>query len=101
MDPFPGAVDSPVTVVIVNGGPRRKVMREIPPQAPVPNDVEDGINDAAHGNCARTATNLSRREKRLKQCPLLIGEICGVVMSCFHVSLDENPQDFRTGSKEF
>ena len=43
VDPFPGAVLTPSPEVMVDGLPRREVVRKQAPLAAAPREVEDGV----------------------------------------------------------
>ncbi len=43
VDPLPGAVDTPFSEVVVDGGPPGEVVREQAPLAAAPQEVEDGV----------------------------------------------------------
>ena len=43
VDPFQGTIDTPLSEVVVDGGPPRKVMREQAPLTAASQDVEDGV----------------------------------------------------------
>src|SRR5438270_8737636 len=47
--PLPGAVDPPSSEVMVDGLPRRKVVRQETPSTPAAEYVEDGVKDLAQG----------------------------------------------------
>jgi hypothetical protein len=43
IDTLPGAVDTPLPKVVVDGGPSRELVRQQTPLAPTLQDVEDGV----------------------------------------------------------
>jgi hypothetical protein len=47
VDPLPGAVDTPFSEVVVDGGPSRKVVREEAPLAATFEDEENSVEDLA------------------------------------------------------
>ncbi len=57
---LPGTVQTPHTEIVIGSLPRCELVREQPPCAATPNNVEDGIQDLAHGVQARSAAALGR-----------------------------------------
>ena len=46
---LPGAVQTPQAEIVIGGLPGRELVREQPPSAATPNNVEDGVQDLAEG----------------------------------------------------
>lgn len=83
MNPPPGAVQSPLTVVEVHGPPRREVVRQMSPRTPAAIEVEHGIEHFSKVYRPRPTPKLRRRNQRLDQSPLTVRHVRRV-KSPFH-----------------
>src|SRR3954447_7539510 len=78
------AVGNPSLEVEVDGVPGREVVRQLPPRAARPIQVQDRIHDAAAGElrwaaaAGALAAGAAHRHQRLDQRPLGIGQIRGI-----------------------
>src|SRR5262249_45340043 len=86
----PGAVALPGLEVVVNGSPRREVVRQGAPGTALAGEVEDRIDDFAHVGLAGPATGAGQRNPPIHEGPLRIGEIAGIGLA-FHIQLYANP----------
>ena len=78
MNALPSAIVAKRSEVAPDGRPGRKVMRQGTPLAPRAVHIEDGIDHFAHVDASRTPACLGRRDQRLQDSPLPVGEIAGV-----------------------
>jgi hypothetical protein len=65
IDPLEGAVDSPLSEVMVDGLPGREVVGEQAPSAAALEDIEDGVEDLAQGMKPGAAGGLRDRQMGL------------------------------------
>ena len=91
VDLFPGPIQSPTTIVIVDRAPGREVMGQIPPLATAPHEVDDGVYHLANVHATRTTTRLGRRDQRSDAFPLGIGKVSGVSSPSHLFVLPVNP----------
>ncbi len=63
-----------------------KSARQLPPRAPGPHHVEDRVHDRPTRMLLRPPTGLHRRQQRLDQRPLLIGQVRRVARARHHPS---------------
>ena len=78
---LPGTVDPPSSEVVVNGLPRRKLVRQQAPSTPATHDVEDGVKELTQSVDSRSSASLWGREIRLYASPLGVGEVGWVSLS--------------------
>jgi hypothetical protein len=74
----PGTVQTPQSKVVVAGLPGRELVREQPPRAATPNDVEDGVQDFAWRMKPWSADPGGWRQQRLQVRELSVGQISQV-----------------------
>jgi len=82
MDALPRSVGFPSFGVLVDGRPRRQVVREHAPRASRARDVDDGVDDFAQVG-ARSAAPFGGRKHGFDEFPLRVREV-GVVRLSFH-----------------
>ena len=80
MDPVQGAVPTPLVEVAPDGALGREVARQVSPLAAGAENVEDGIKDIPHVRLAGPSAGVDRRDVRLEQSPLRVGDIAGVTV---------------------
>ena len=81
VDPLPGAVDTPFSEIMVDGGPSREVVGEQAPLATALLEIEDGVQDLTKTVGPRSSMALGRGHVRLDVIPFGIGKICWVRFS--------------------
>src|SRR5262249_42111773 len=72
---LPRAIQTPQPEVVIGGLPGREFMRQQPPGAATPNDIEDGIQDLAHRMQPWSADTLRWRQQGVQTGKLGIREI--------------------------
>src|SRR5215207_7668304 len=80
---LPGAIAGPPLEVVVDGLPRREVVRQRPPGSALACMVEQGIDDFAQVGLARLPTPVSTRKQGLEQGPLLVRQVTRIPFA-FH-----------------
>ena len=73
--PFKAPVVAPGGEPAVNRPPWRQVVRQQPPRAARPHDIEDAVDDLAHRPLARPARRAGLRQVRRDHAPLCVGQI--------------------------
>jgi hypothetical protein len=68
----------PLLEIPVHGLPRREVSRQVPPGAASPHHVQDPVHNGPAWMLLRPAASPRRRQQRLNQRPLLVGQVRGV-----------------------
>src|SRR5512135_1376733 len=91
MDPVQSAVPTPLVEVAPDGALGREVKRQIPPLAAGAEDVEDGVEDIPHVGLAGPSAGVERRDVRLDQGPLCVGDVAGIMVRSHPVSTSLNP----------
>ena len=83
VQPGQGAVVPPGREVAVDGAPGREIGRQVPPGAPGPVHVQDGLHDAAGRPYRRPAASAGDifRQARDDDLPLSVGQVTGVALS--------------------
>ena len=93
MEPPDRAVVVPPGEVPVHRGPRREVLRQLPPGAACPHHVEDRVHDPASWVLLPPAAfrpHPCRRQQRLDQLPLFIRQIRRIAPTS-HMRLNDHP----------
>src|SRR5215213_9333844 len=75
VDPLPGAVDTPSSEVVVDGGPPGKVVGKQAPLATALQYVKDGVQDLAKAVGSRASLARGGRQVRFDVAPFSIGKI--------------------------
>src|SRR5262249_20607243 len=83
VDPLPRAGQAPQAKIVVDGGPRPVLARQIAPGAAAAQKVEEAIENPAEVNTAGAASRLGSRKQGFELGPLAIAEITGVE-NCGH-----------------
>src|SRR3712207_3594657 len=94
--PLPGAVQAPGAEVMVDGLPRREVMRQQPPGAAAADDVEDGVQDFAGGVHPGTPGSSREGHEWFEEGPLGVGEVALVCFSHARYPIERVPQDRKS-----
>jgi hypothetical protein len=71
----------PAGEVPVHRLPRREVLWQLPPRTAGAHHVQDAVDDQPARVLLRTPTGLRRRQQRLDQLPLLIGQVRGIPLA--------------------
>ena len=74
----PGAIEPPQPEVVIGGLPGWELVREQPPGAATPNDIEDRVQDLADGMEARPSNTPRRRQVGLETIELAVREVSQV-----------------------
>jgi hypothetical protein len=82
VDPLPGALPTPLGIVVEYGAPGREVMRQGAPLASCAQQVEHGIDDAAQGKDLRMSSLLAGADQRGKDGPLRVTQVRRVRTRC-------------------
>src|SRR5437588_20703 len=82
-EPLPGAIAGPPLEIVVNGSPRREVVRECPPGSALACMVEQGVDDFAQVGLAWLATPVRAWQQGLDQGPLLVRQVTRIAFA-FH-----------------
>ena len=80
-----GSILPPLVEVAPDGALGWQVSGQVPPLAPGAEDLEDGVDDVPHVGLAGPSAGANRRDVRLDQGPLGIGDVAGVVV-CSHTT---------------
>src|SRR5918996_1800676 len=90
----PGAIETPLTKIMIDNAIRRQIMREHTPGNASANDVANAVENLAFGIGSGSAAGFCLRKQWLKNLPLFIIEVSGIGFSCFHtasLSQETNP----------
>src|SRR5687768_1338859 len=79
----PGAIETPLTKIVVDDAMRRQIMREHAPGNTPANHVENSVENLAFGISRGSAAGFGLRKQGLKNLPLLIIEVGGIGFSGF------------------
>src|SRR5215208_5000088 len=79
--PLPDTVQTPSPEVVLDGLPRREVVRQKSPGAAALQDVEDGVEDLEQAVQARSPFVFWERQERFDALPLGIGKVGWVCSS--------------------
>ena len=91
MDPVQSAVPTPLVEVAPDGALGREVERQVSPLAAGAENVEDGVEDIPHVRLAGPSAGVDRRDVRLDQSPLCVGDVAGIMVRSHLVSTSLNP----------
>ena len=69
---------APASKIVINGSPRRKIVRKHPPGTATSQDVEDRIDNLPQPILAGLAVTLRDRDQRGNELPLGLTEVTGV-----------------------
>lgn len=79
LDPPPGSIGLPLTIVAVNSAPVWKVVRQQAPCTPAPLPIADRIDNSAKRNLPRHSHRAARWNTFADRLPLAVGEIARIV----------------------
>jgi hypothetical protein len=82
VDPLPGAVPTPLGIVVEHCCPGRKVVRQGAPLTSGPEQVEHGLDDAAQCEDLWMSRLLSRTKQRCKDRPFRVAQVGHVRNRC-------------------
>lgn len=83
MNSPPRAIEPPLTVIPVDGAPRRQVVRQMPPRAAGAIEIKYRIEHLAQVDRSGPAAELRRWDQRLDQSPLTVRHV-GLVWHPVH-----------------
>jgi hypothetical protein len=72
---FPGAIETPQTEIVIRTLPGWELVREQPPGAATPNNVEDGVQDLTDRMQAGAADSFGWRQKRVQTSKLGVSQV--------------------------
>jgi hypothetical protein len=93
MQPLPGAVQTPETKVVIDGLPRREVVRQQSPGAAALEHVEDGVEDLAQAMEARRTVGFGSGKVGLQAAPFGIRQIGLICFSHARYPTERVPQN--------
>jgi hypothetical protein len=94
VNPLPNFFFSPLTEVVVNRWPRRKIVRQLSPLATGFDDINNGVHDSSAWMDERSPESFKAWDHRLDLFPLGIGQIGWIKKGVLHPHLEsENRSD--------
>src|SRR5688572_32820982 len=99
----PGAIETPLTKIVIDDAMRRQIMRDHAPSNPPANDIEDTVENLSFGIRFGSSSGFGRWDERFEEAPLSIAQVCRIRFSRFHAAIvpqtDAVDQAFLTRSQ--